>query len=164
MCGGQRLLWTPSLPGAWPKSCRCMELPLLSPCIFLPYRSEDSPRHHVMHADVIRPNIVHALPAAFAESPEALWRLGPQLTCMCICPDCLGCLCSCVPGIATKEAGLILAQGLLLLSRTWLTDYISRIEARAGRHLISQVRLCGISGTADVQASLPFWMFRAAQR
>ena len=34
---------------------------------------------------------------------------------------------------------LIVAQGGLLVSRTWLTDYISRIEARAGRHLISQV-------------------------
>ncbi|KAK9805964.1 hypothetical protein WJX73_009234 [Symbiochloris irregularis] len=60
----------------------------------------------------------------------------------------------CVPGIATKEAGLILAQGLLLLSRTWLTDYISRIEARAGRHLISQnfdgfaKGLVGFSGVA----------------
>ena len=35
---------------------------------------------------------------------------------------------------------LIVAQGCLLVSRTWLTDYISRIEALAGRHLISQVR------------------------
>lgn len=35
---------------------------------------------------------------------------------------------------------LIVAQGCLLVSRTWLTDYISRIEARAGRHLISLVR------------------------
>ena len=45
----------------------------------------------------------------------------------------------CVPGLVCKESGLIAAQGVLLLSRTWLTDYISRIEARAGRHLIVQV-------------------------
>ncbi|KAK9815509.1 hypothetical protein WJX72_004862 [[Myrmecia] bisecta] len=44
----------------------------------------------------------------------------------------------CVPRLLSKEAGLIAFQGGLLLSRTWLTDYISRIEARAGRHLISQ--------------------------
>lgn len=44
----------------------------------------------------------------------------------------------CVPRLASKESSLIALQGLLLLSRTWLTDYISRIEARAGRHLIAQ--------------------------
>lgn len=38
------------------------------------------------------------------------------------------------------ESGLIGIQACLLLSRTWLTDYISRIEARAGRYLIAQVR------------------------
>ena len=47
---------------------------------------------------------------------------------------------SCVPGVWSQEMALIVAQGCLLVSRTWLTDYISRIEARAGRHLISLVR------------------------
>lgn len=47
--------------------------------------------------------------------------------------------CRCVPGIYTKEAGLIAIQSALLVCRTYLTDYISRIEARAGRHLIAQV-------------------------
>ena len=50
-------------------------------------------------------------------------------------------MCSCVPGMWTPEAGLIAVQGCLLVWRTWLTDYISRIEARAGRHLIAQVAL-----------------------
>ena len=45
----------------------------------------------------------------------------------------------CVPGLWTPEAALIGVQGCLLVWRTWLTDYISRIEARAGRHLIAQV-------------------------
>ncbi len=44
-----------------------------------------------------------------------------------------------MPGIQSREAGLIAIQSVLLVSRTWLTDYISRIEARAGRHLIAQV-------------------------
>ena len=45
---------------------------------------------------------------------------------------------SCVPSPFSPEAGLIAFQGLLLISRTLLTDQISRIEARAGRHLIAQ--------------------------
>ena len=45
---------------------------------------------------------------------------------------------SCVPSPTSPEAGLIALQGALLVSRTLLTDYISRIEARAGRHLIAQ--------------------------
>lgn len=44
----------------------------------------------------------------------------------------------CVPGVLSAESGLIGIQACLLLSRTWLTDYISRIEARAGRYLIAQ--------------------------
>ena len=52
--------------------------------------------------------------------------------------------CRCVPGLLTREFGLISAQGVLLLSRTWLTDYISRIEARAGRYLIAQVCLAAL--------------------
>ena len=47
--------------------------------------------------------------------------------------------CRCVPKLLSKEALLILIQGAFLVSRTFLTDRISRIEARAGRHLISQV-------------------------
>lgn len=45
---------------------------------------------------------------------------------------------SCVPSPTSPEAGLIALQGALLVSRTLLTDYISRIEAHAGRHLIAQ--------------------------
>ena len=48
-------------------------------------------------------------------------------------------LCRCVPKLLSREALLILIQGGLLVSRTFLTDRISRIEARAGRHLIAQV-------------------------
>ena len=44
-----------------------------------------------------------------------------------------------MPKLLSKEALLILIQGAFLVSRTFLTDRISRIEARAGRHLISQV-------------------------
>mmetsp|Transcript_1337 Transcript_1337/g.3997 ORF Transcript_1337/g.3997 Transcript_1337/m.3997 type:complete len:758 (-) Transcript_1337:479-2752(-) len=44
----------------------------------------------------------------------------------------------CVPSLWSREAVLIAVQSSLLMSRTWLTDYISRIEARAGRHLIGQ--------------------------
>ena len=49
--------------------------------------------------------------------------------------------CRCVPRVLSKESLLILLQGGLLVSRTFLTDRISRIEARAGRHLIAQVKL-----------------------
>ena len=54
--------------------------------------------------------------------------------------------CSCVPGLWTREAALIGVQGALLVCRTWLTDFISRIEARAGRHLIAQARRLHILG------------------
>ena len=40
--------------------------------------------------------------------------------------------CRCVPKLLSREALLILIQGGLLVSRTFLTDRISRIEARAG--------------------------------
>ena len=52
----------------------------------------------------------------------------------------VGMPCRCVPKLLSKEALLILIQGAFLVSRTLLTDRISRIEARAGRHLISQVQ------------------------
>jgi len=45
---------------------------------------------------------------------------------------------SCVPSVLSPEAALIAVQGALLVSRTLLTDHISRIEARAGRHLLAQ--------------------------
>lgn len=45
----------------------------------------------------------------------------------------------CVPSLWSREAALVALQSALLMSRTWLTDYISRIEARAGRNLIGQV-------------------------
>ncbi|KAG2422832.1 hypothetical protein HXX76_011647 [Chlamydomonas incerta] len=44
----------------------------------------------------------------------------------------------CVPSWWSKEAGLILAQGGLLVSRTLLTDWISRIEGYSGSTLVSQ--------------------------
>ena len=46
--------------------------------------------------------------------------------------------CRCVPSLFSAEAGLIIAQGGLLVCRTLLTDTISRIEAKAGRYLIAQ--------------------------
>lgn len=52
-------------------------------------------------------------------------------------------LCSCVPGPLSAEAGLIYAQGALLVARTLLTDYVSLIEGRAGRWIIQQVRQPG---------------------
>jgi hypothetical protein len=45
-----------------------------------------------------------------------------------------------VPGLFTREAFLVLVQGVLLVSRTLLTDYISRIEGYCGRALTSLVR------------------------
>ncbi|CAL8463002.1 g2536 [Coccomyxa elongata] len=44
----------------------------------------------------------------------------------------------CVPKLLSKESLLVFLQGCLLVSRTFLTERISRIEARAGRHLIAQ--------------------------
>jgi len=44
----------------------------------------------------------------------------------------------CVPSPFSKEAGLILIQGILLVSRTLLTDLISRIEGWSGGSLVSQ--------------------------
>ncbi len=46
---------------------------------------------------------------------------------------------SCVPSPFSKEAGLILLQGCLLVSRTLLTDYISRVEGYCGRSIVSLV-------------------------
>ncbi|KAF6263148.1 ABC transporter transmembrane region 2-domain-containing protein [Scenedesmus sp. NREL 46B-D3] len=43
----------------------------------------------------------------------------------------------CVPGLFTREAFLVLVQGVLLVSRTLLTDYISRVEGYCGRALTS---------------------------
>lgn len=44
----------------------------------------------------------------------------------------------CVPGIFTAEAGLIAGQGALLVLRTLLSDYVSKLEGRAGRWIIQQ--------------------------
>ncbi|KXZ41495.1 hypothetical protein GPECTOR_431g302 [Gonium pectorale] len=44
----------------------------------------------------------------------------------------------CVPSPLSREAMLILAQGCLLVSRTLLTDYISRVEGYCGSTLVSQ--------------------------
>lgn len=50
--------------------------------------------------------------------------------------------CSCVPGLFTREAFLVLVQGGLLVSRTLLTDYISRVEGYCGKALTSLVGSC----------------------
>lgn len=44
----------------------------------------------------------------------------------------------CVPSPWSREALLILGQGVLLVSRTLLTDYISRVEGYCGSSLVSQ--------------------------
>lgn len=44
----------------------------------------------------------------------------------------------CVPGIASPEAGLVILQGLLLLSRTLLSDYIARLEGICGEKVTAQ--------------------------
>lgn len=43
----------------------------------------------------------------------------------------------CIPGPMSQEALLVLIQGCLLVSRTLLTDYISRVEGFAGKALTS---------------------------
>lgn len=43
----------------------------------------------------------------------------------------------CVPGPFSQEALLVLIQGCLLVSRTLLTDYISRVEGHAGKAITS---------------------------
>jgi len=60
------------------------------------------------------------------------WPSAPRLPCS-PAPRC-----SCVPGPLSAEAGLIYAQGALLVARTLLTDYVSWIEGRAGRWIIQQ--------------------------
>ena len=44
----------------------------------------------------------------------------------------------CVPSWRSKEAGLILVQGLLLVSRTVLSEKISEVEGRGATNIISQ--------------------------
>ena len=44
----------------------------------------------------------------------------------------------CVPSWRSKEAGLVLVQGLLLVSRTVLSEKISEIEGRGATNIISQ--------------------------
>ena len=45
---------------------------------------------------------------------------------------------SCVPSPLSAEAGLIYTQSVLLILRSLLTEYISRLEGRAGRWIIAQ--------------------------
>jgi hypothetical protein len=47
-----------------------------------------------------------------------------------------------VPGLFSQEALLVLVQGCLLVSRTLLTDWISRMEGYCGSALTSLVRVC----------------------
>lgn len=44
-----------------------------------------------------------------------------------------------MPGLFSWEAALVGIQGALLISRTLLTDYISRVEGFCGRTLVSLV-------------------------
>ncbi|PSC72069.1 ABC transporter D family [Micractinium conductrix] len=44
----------------------------------------------------------------------------------------------CVPSPLSAEAGLIYTQSVLLILRSLLTEYISRLEGRAGRWIIAQ--------------------------
>jgi hypothetical protein len=44
----------------------------------------------------------------------------------------------CVPSLASREAALIGIQGLLLISRTLLTDLIARVEGHCGRSIVQQ--------------------------
>ena len=46
-----------------------------------------------------------------------------------------------MPSLLSREALLVGVQGALLVSRTLLTDHISRIEGRCGRAITSLVRL-----------------------
>jgi hypothetical protein len=72
--------------------------------------------------------------------------------CSCCLPSCLpacllfaaACCCSCIPGPLSQEAVLVLIQGCLLVSRTLLTDYISRVEGHAGKAITSLVS--GLTG------------------
>mmetsp|Transcript_27157 Transcript_27157/g.68274 ORF Transcript_27157/g.68274 Transcript_27157/m.68274 type:complete len:690 (-) Transcript_27157:56-2125(-) len=43
----------------------------------------------------------------------------------------------CVPGLFSKEAGLIAIQGALLVSRTLLTEAVSSLEGRVGRNIMN---------------------------
>lgn len=79
---------------------------------------------------------VHGAPVCTAPRASQQQRIHPLLTTRC------------VPGVFSPEAGLIAVQGALLVSRTLLTDYISRIEAKAGRQLIQQVCVC-VGGEKD---------------
>ena len=44
----------------------------------------------------------------------------------------------CIPSLWSVEAGLVAGQGALLVARSLLTDYMSRIEGAAGRYIIAQ--------------------------
>lgn len=68
------------------------------------------------------------------------WALS-LLGATALCPR----LCSCVPSPFCFEAGLVYGQGLLLLLRSLLTEYISRLEGMGGRWIIQQntQRECG---------------------
>jgi len=64
----------------------------------------------------------------------------------------------CVPGWCTKEALLVLIQGGLLVSRTLLTDYISRVEGNCGKYLTSLVSesICMLALLATTLAARAF--------
>jgi hypothetical protein len=85
----------------------------------------------------------------FTPLGEALWRMcgggqsrgrqTPLIPTPAACNAALPCpLRSCIPGPLGAEAGLVYGQGLLLVLRTLLTDYVSRLEGQAGRWIIQQ--------------------------
>lgn len=68
--------------------------------------------------------------------PNLRLPLPPHTFACPACPTCPAVRRSCVPSVFSAEAGLIYAQGLLLVLRTLLSDYVSRLEGRAGRWII----------------------------
>lgn len=72
------------------------------------------------------------------QSAPACGLAAAQLRGCCLVFDCRAASvrcspCSCVPGPFSAEAGLVLAQGVLLVSRTLLTEYVAFLEGRIGR-------------------------------
>lgn len=58
-----------------------------------------------------------------------------------------------MPGVFTREFFLVLVQGGLLVSRTLLTDYISRVEGYCGSALTSLVSTAAGDSTLHGQTT-----------
>lgn len=57
-----------------------------------------------------------------------------------------------MPSLASREALLVLGQGVLLVSRTLLTEWIARVEGWSGSSLVSLV-----GGVVGVRVTLEGW-------